>query len=71
MFLITGGAGFLGINLCRYLLRHGHAVRSMDIAEFNYPEYASVDVMKADIRAPDAVERAMSGVDIVIHCAAA
>jgi nucleoside-diphosphate-sugar epimerase len=71
LFLITGGAGFLGINLCRYLLRHGHAVRSMDIAEFNYPEYASVDVMKADIRDPDAVERAMSGVDIVIHCAAA
>jgi nucleoside-diphosphate-sugar epimerase len=71
LFLVTGGAGFLGINLCRHLLRHGHAVRSMDIAAFNYPEYASVDVMPADIRDPDAVERAMSGVDIVIHCAAA
>jgi nucleoside-diphosphate-sugar epimerase len=71
LFLITGGAGFLGINLCRHLLRHGHAVRSMDIAAFDYAECASVDVMRADIRDPDAVERAMSGVDVVVHCAAA
>lgn len=71
MFLVTGGAGFLGINLCRYLLRHGHTVRSMDIAPFNYPEHAQVDVMTADIRDPGSVERAMSGVDIVVHCAAA
>lgn len=71
MLLITGGAGFLGINLCRHLLKQGCAVRSMDIAPFNYPEYAHVDVLRADIRDPDAVEHAMSGVDIVVHCAAA
>lgn len=71
LYLITGGAGFLGINLCRHLLRHGHSVRSMDIAAFNYPEAARVDVVTADIRDAAAVERAMSGVDIVVHCAAA
>jgi nucleoside-diphosphate-sugar epimerase len=69
--LVTGGAGFLGINLCRHLLERGHRVRSMDIANFDYPERGEVDAMLADIRDPDAVERAMAGIDIVIHCAAA
>ena len=71
LFLITGGAGFLGINLIRHLLRLGHAVRSMDIASFDYPESSREQVMQSDIRDPDAVQRAMSGIDIVVHCAAA
>jgi nucleoside-diphosphate-sugar epimerase len=69
--LVTGGAGFLGINLCRHLLGRGYRVRSMDIADFDYPERGQVDVMRADIRDPAAVERAMMGMDMVIHCAAA
>ncbi len=69
--LVTGGAGFLGINLCRHLLARGYRVRSMDIAAFDYPERGAVDVMQSDIRDADAVERAMSGIDCVIHCAAA
>ena len=69
--LVTGGAGFLGINLCRHLLDRGYRVRSMDIADFDYPERGKVDVMLADIRDPAAVERAMLGIDIVVHCAAA
>ncbi len=71
LFLVTGGAGFLGINLCRDLLSRGYAVRSMDIAKFDYPEKSAVEVMQSDIRDDDAVRRAMSGVDIVVHCAAA
>ncbi len=69
--LVTGGAGFLGINLIRHLLNHGHDVRSMDIAPFDYPETSAVDVMQADIRDAEAVRRAMRGVDRVVHCAAA
>jgi nucleoside-diphosphate-sugar epimerase len=69
--LVTGGAGFLGINLCRHLLALGYRVRSMDIAPFAYPERNAVDVMQSDIRDPAAVERAMAGIDIVVHCAAA
>ncbi len=56
--LVTGGAGFLGINLCRHLLGHGCNVRSMDITAFDYPERQVIDVMQADIRDSAAVERA-------------
>lgn len=71
LWLVTGGAGFLGINLARYLLARGHAVRSLDIAPFDYPERAQVDVVQGDIRDRAAVDRAMQGVGIVAHCAAA
>ena len=71
LYLITGGAGFLGINLCRFLLSRSHAVRSLDIARFNYPERDAVDVILGDIRDPEAVDRAMVGVEVVVHCAAA
>jgi nucleoside-diphosphate-sugar epimerase len=70
-YLITGGAGFLGINLCRYLLARGCRVRSLDIAPFDYPERSQVEVIDGDIRDSTAVERAMSGVEVVVHAAAA
>ncbi len=69
--LVTGGAGFMGINLVRYLLRHGYAVRSLDIAAFSYPERDRVEAVKGDIRVPEVVDRAMTDVDLVFHCAAA
>lgn len=71
LVLITGGAGFLGINLCRHLLGRGIALRSMDVAPFDYPEQHAIEVMCADIRDAAAVDRALSGVDTVVHCAAA
>jgi len=70
-YLITGGAGFLGINLCRYLLARGHAVRSLDIAPFQYPERPAVEVIDGDIRDREIVARAMAAVDVLVHCAAA
>lgn len=69
--LITGGAGFLGINLVRFLLARGRRVRSLDIAPFDYPERGAVEAIQGDIRDPATVERAMAGVDLVVHCAAA
>lgn len=70
-YLITGGAGFLGINMARYLLARGHRVVSLDIADFTYPERSQIIEIKGDIRDRAAVDRAMDGVDIVIHTAAA
>ena len=70
-YLITGGAGFLGINMTRYLLERGHAVVSLDIADFDYPEKNRIKEIKGDIRDRAMVDQAMKGVDFVIHTAAA
>ena len=70
-YLITGGAGFLGINLVRYLLNKGHDVVSLDIADFDYPERGRITVVKGDIRDRPLVDRTMQGIDVVVHCAAA
>ena len=70
-YLVTGGAGFLGINMTRYLLERGHRVVSLDMAPFDYPEQNRITEVRGDIRDRAAVERAMQGVDIVIHTAAA
>src|SRR5882762_7013414 len=71
VYLITGGAGFLGINLTRYLLDRGHQVVSLDIADFDYPEKNRITEIKGDIRDPAMVDAAMKGIDFVIHSAAA
>jgi nucleoside-diphosphate-sugar epimerase len=69
--LITGGAGFLGINLARHLLARGCKVVSLDIAPFTYPERDQITEITGDIRDREAVNRAMQGVDMVVHTAAA
>ncbi len=69
--LITGGAGFLGINLARYLMSRGYKIVSLDIAEFTYPERDQVTIHTGDIRDKAAVNSAMQDVDIVVHTAAA
>jgi nucleoside-diphosphate-sugar epimerase len=70
-YLITGGAGFLGINMTRYLMSKGHRVVSLDMAPFDYPEQSQITEIRGDIRDRAAVDRAMEGADVVIHTAAA
>jgi len=70
--LVTGGAGFTGINLIRYLLDRGVVVRSLDLAPFTYADCRGrIEVIDGDIRDEAAVARAMQDVDLVIHCAMA
>jgi nucleoside-diphosphate-sugar epimerase len=70
-FLITGGAGFLGINLVRMLLTRGHKVTTFDLLAFDYPERPQITEVTGDIRDLPALEKAMQGIDVVIHTAAA
>lgn len=71
-YLITGGAGFLGINLVRFLLERGQRVVSLDIVPFDYPDVKDkITIIQGDIRKAEEVRRALKGVDIVVHAAAA
>ena len=70
--LITGGAGFLGINLIRRLLANGiKDIVAIDIADFNYPEKDKIKFVRGDIRDKDLVAKAVNGADIIVHAAAA
>jgi len=69
---ITGGSGFLGINLIRYLLNKGITdITSLDLIEFDYPEKDKITSIIGDIRDADLVKKSMDGADWVIHTAAA
>ncbi len=71
-YLITGGAGFLGINLVRYLQSRGQEVTSLDIVKFDYPDMNSkINIITGDIRNLNDVNKAVEGNDIIIHTAAA
>ena len=69
--LITGGAGFLGINLVRHLLERGYEVTSLDLLDFDYPERSRIREVRGDIRDAAAVDEAVKGQDFVVHTAAA
>jgi nucleoside-diphosphate-sugar epimerase len=71
-YLITGGAGFLGINLVRNLHSKGHEITSLDIVEFDYPDMnEKIKIITGDIRDKQKVKEAVNGQDIIVHTAAA
>lgn len=71
-FLVTGASGFLGYHMCKYLITRGKTVRGIDIEAFDYPDITDkIEFFKGDIRHRNLLEEAMSGVDVIIHSAAA
>lgn len=69
---ITGGAGFLGINLIRYLRRRGYRITSLDLLEFDHTDMrGEVEAIQGDIRDLATVRRAVEGARFVVHAAAA
>ena len=73
-FLITGGAGFIGSNLCEALLKRGHFVRCLDDlstgkAENIQPflENSNFEFIKGDIRDLDTCMNACKNIDYVSH----
>lgn len=70
--LVTGGCGFIGSHLCRKLISKGHKVRIVDNSSSNQshtlPEGA--ELMICDIRDPDMMQRALSGIECCFHLAA-
>jgi UDP-N-acetylglucosamine 4-epimerase len=76
-FLVTGGAGFIGSNLCEAILEMGYSVRCLDNLStgfqsnvdlfINNPKY---EFVLGDIRDFDTCMKACEGIDYVLHQAA-
>ncbi len=70
--LITGGAGFLGIYLSRFMLKKGLKVVCLDIESITANDVKKkVQFVEADIRDKRKLVSAFKGVDYVVHAAAA
>ncbi|MCU0639737.1 MAG: SDR family NAD(P)-dependent oxidoreductase, partial [Candidatus Krumholzibacteria bacterium] len=74
-YLVTGGAGFIGSNIAEELVRMGEETVVFDNLSTGHErnlEHIIDDIVfiKGDIRNPDEVGKALSGVDYVLHQAA-
>ncbi len=76
-FLVTGGAGFIGSNLCETLLRLGYRVRCLDDLSTGkqsnvdlFLDHPNYEFIKGDVKNLDTCMKACEGVDFVLHQAA-
>ena len=77
LFLVTGGAGFIGSNLCEAILNLGYRVRCLDDLSTGKQENVDLfadnpryEFVKGDIKDFDTCVRACEGVDYVLNQAA-
>ncbi len=72
--LVTGGAGFIGSNIVRLLLKEAHDVIVLDNLSSGYRQnldpFPQIQFIEADIRDVNAVNRAAEGVEVIFHLAA-
>lgn len=77
LFLVTGGAGFIGSNLCEAILKLGYKVRCLDDLSTGYQKNVDLfinnpnyDFIKGDVKNFDTCLSACQDVDYVLHQAA-
>jgi nucleoside-diphosphate-sugar epimerase len=74
LYLVTGGAGFIGSHLCEALVRRGERVRVVDSLitgkRENLAHVPEVEFQQGDLAQPEVAARAVQSVDYVLHQAA-
>ena len=71
--LITGGCGFIGANLVPHLVEKGFNVKILDnlsIGSTEYIQLENVEFIEGDIRDEVVVDKALEGVNTIVHLAA-
>src|SRR5215469_6989476 len=70
--LVTGASGFLGRQVVDCLVKRGHHVRAIVRPASKAPQWDNeVEIFRADLRAEQNLKPAFSGIDAVVHLAAA
>src|ERR1700745_222662 len=73
-YLVTGGAGFIGSHLAEELVRRGQRVRVVDNLitgkRRNLDHIGNVEFLEGDLADVSVAERAVAGVEYVLHQAA-
>lgn len=74
-YLVTGGAGFVGSHIAAALLSAGARVRVLDDLSTGHEENleevgGDIEFVRGSLTEPDALERALRGVEVVFHEAA-
>jgi nucleoside-diphosphate-sugar epimerase len=73
-YLVTGGAGFIGSHLVEELVRRGERVRVVDNLSTgkrqNIAHLTSVEFVEGDLADPHVAQRAVAGIEYVLHQAA-
>ncbi len=77
LFLVTGGAGFIGSNLCEAILSKGYRVRCLDDLSTGkkkniemFMDHPNYEFIKGDIKDLETCKKACEGADYVLHQAA-
>jgi nucleoside-diphosphate-sugar epimerase len=81
LYLVTGGAGFIGSHIVEELLKRGEAVRildnlftgkleNIDFVKQYQPSSINYELVKGDIRDLDSCRKACRGIDYILHQAA-
>jgi UDP-glucose 4-epimerase len=72
--LLTGAFGNVGLSTLEELINNGNKVRTFDMPTARNKRkarrYACIEPIWGDIRSPQTLERALAGVDVIIHTAA-
>jgi len=73
-YLVSGGAGFIGSHLVEELVRRGERVRVVDNLSTgkrqNIAHLSSVEFVEGDLADLDVAQRAVNGIEYVLHQAA-
>ena len=74
-YLVTGGAGFIGSHITEELVKRGEEVRVLDNfltgkKENLAPFLTDIDLVEGDIRDYSQCQKAIKGIDYVLHQAA-
>src|SRR5215471_3534693 len=70
-YLITGGTGFIGGHLAEACIKRGHKVRTIARtgSDTALLDRLGAEIIRGDILDSQTVQKAVDGVDVIVHCA--